>query len=217
MEEVPGSLRVNSRVHETRSEEFASVPICDSLKLVFVHVPKNAGTAVEKSCAMRATGHKPWFVYQKSFPEEWKQYQSFGIIRDPVDRFISCYRYARMERSYWHSSVPGESAVYGRHPDFDVASKCSFSEFVEKVIRREIRLMHPGWLPQSHWLCNGTTIMVDRIIRYSNLTAELNEIGVVDLLRQNVSSGSDGLVVSAEHRRIIEAIYRIDFDSFGTF
>jgi len=152
------------RVDFQRSE--GAVPISDSFGLVFVHIPKNAGTSIEKTVGMRETGHRPWSVYARRFPQEWQRYRSFAIIRDPVDRFISCYKYARMERSYWHSSVPGEDSVYGKHPDYDVTARHGLEQFIIGIATRKLVMRHPCWLPQTHWVCANQQIMVDEIIRY---------------------------------------------------
>lgn len=193
------------------------MPISDDMKLVFIHVPKNAGTAIEKACSMRATGHKSWREYKQAFPREWREYRSFGVVRDPVDRFVSCYRYARMKRSYWHSSIPGDHATYGRHPDYDVAANLQFSDFVESIGSGSIRLFHPGWLPQSFWLCEENAIMVDAVLRYSDLSRELANVGIHGVPRENQSSGLDDLNVTSAHREIIQSLYRADYENFSGF
>jgi hypothetical protein len=191
------------------------MPISDDLKLVFIHIPKNAGTAIEKSCTMRATGHKPWQVYASQFPREWLDYHSFAVIRDPVDRFISCYRYARMQRSYWHSSVPGEPAIYGRHPDYDVTTKLTLNELLQEIKGERLKLQHPGWLPQASWVCKDGNIMVDEIIRYDNLQTGLAGVGLPELPRLNVSERSPCDRPAPDALKTIKALYRIDYECFG--
>ena len=74
------------------------MPVDHKRKLIFVHIPKNAGTSIEKHCEMDDTGHKNWKYYYSKYVTEWNEYTSFAVIRDPIDRFISCYRYARMKK-----------------------------------------------------------------------------------------------------------------------
>ena len=47
---------------------------------------------------MNDTGHHNWKYYFSKYLSEWNEYTSFAVIRDPIDRFISCYRYARMKK-----------------------------------------------------------------------------------------------------------------------
>lgn len=190
------------------------MPISDELKLVFVHVPKNAGTAIEACCKMRASGHKPWHVYAVRYPVEWREYRSFAVIRDPVERFISCFRYARMERSHWHTSVPGESAIYGRHPDYDVTSRFGLDEFVQELKRGKLSLKHPGWHPQASWVCQDGSVMVDEVIRYDDLAAGVARLGVPSLPRMNVSEGNVCDGVMRETLDSIAAFYQVDYDVF---
>jgi hypothetical protein len=193
------------------------LPISDKLKLVFIHVPKNAGTAIENACAMRATGHKPWHVYKNYFSREWREYRSFGVVRDPVERFVSCYRYARMKRSYWHSCIPGDAATYGKHPDHDIATSLRFSDFVQRMADGSIRLSHPGWLPQYHWLCSNGLIMVGSVLRFSDLSRELARMGVSGVLRENKSEGTEDLRITSQDKEFIESLYRLDYNTFDGF
>ena len=66
------------------------------LNLIFVHVPKCAGTSIIE--AMRAVdpsvahGHSKWSDHVMR-DITTKKPTSFGIVRNPWDRFLSCYTY----------------------------------------------------------------------------------------------------------------------------
>ena len=76
------------------------MPISDDFKLLFVHIPKNAGSSLEKSLNARETSHKSWAYYRDNHPQEWGTYINFAVLRDPMERLVSCYNYARMKKSF---------------------------------------------------------------------------------------------------------------------
>ena len=180
--------------------------------LLFVHVPKNAGTSIEKHCNMRYSGHHSWNIYKENFPYEWSNYSSFAIIRDPIDRFISCYRYAKMEKSYWHSSIKNDSSIHGKHPDYLITKLLDINSFIEIIYLYRINLMHPGWFPQYRWISDGKSIMVDKIIQYENLNSELKMIGISNLPNLNITRGSDDIYISEDNIKIIKELYIKDYE-----
>ena len=43
------------------------MPVDHKRKLIFIHIPKNAGTSIEKHCDMNDTGHKSWKYYYSKY------------------------------------------------------------------------------------------------------------------------------------------------------
>ena len=37
--------------------------------------------------------------YKEHYDEYWDKYKKFTVVRDPIDRFISAYKFARMKES----------------------------------------------------------------------------------------------------------------------
>jgi len=192
------------------------MPISDEKHLLLVHVPKNAGTSLEVQLRMRATGHKTWSEYQSLYPKEWAEYRSFAVIRNPFSRAVSCYLYARMMRSYWHSSVG--TSVYGRHPDYDICRSLTFPEVVERWADGSIRLEHPGWRPQSYWVCDEhDKVRVHTLVRFEYLLEELRREGICESLTHKNMSGN-----SCWHRHyrskstmeLVRKLYERDFQLF---
>lgn len=63
--------------------------------VIFTHVPKNAGMAVSQALYGMQIKHASVRYFAALAPSEWKRLPSFAVLRDPVDRFRSAYRYAR--------------------------------------------------------------------------------------------------------------------------
>ena len=108
------------------------MPISHKHKVIFIHIPKNAGTSVLEALGIQEFGHRKWFEYQYDYPNEWETYLKFAIVRNPFDRFVSNYEYAKMEKSYWHD-VDGNS-ISGKHKDFDICSNNPFKKVVKLLI-----------------------------------------------------------------------------------
>jgi hypothetical protein len=58
---------------------------------IFIHIPKNAGTSIKRFLYKADPGHLSSRFYALSAPALLERAESFAIIRDPFDRFMSSY------------------------------------------------------------------------------------------------------------------------------
>lgn len=69
----------------------------ESLKCIFVHIPKNAGTSVEELLIGSATApqsqHFTCRELRQHNPTLYDAYYRFCVIRNPYDRLVSAYEY----------------------------------------------------------------------------------------------------------------------------
>lgn len=140
---------------------------------MFVHVPKTAGTALQKSIGLDfQIDHLTAKQYQALLRSHFKRLFKFAFVRDPWDRFLSNYYYARMKESYLHSAV-GPS-TYGKHLDYDLLKDASILECAEYLIEGKLKhhktAERPShWDPQHLWLYDDRQrCLVDWIGRVEN-------------------------------------------------
>src|ERR1700759_5137176 len=67
-----------------------------SRNLIFVHVPRVAGTSIAQALyGPRCTRHHSIRYFQTGAPRFWAVADSFAVVRDPFDRFASSYAFVR--------------------------------------------------------------------------------------------------------------------------
>lgn len=94
--------------------------------VLFIHVPKNAGTAISQElygCSMR---HESIRYYQKHAPDVVRTMPSFALWRDPVERFLSSYDFIRNGGGSHVSLHPGFAERYA-----DLTTLDRMIEYVE--------------------------------------------------------------------------------------
>lgn len=77
-------------------------------KLVFIHVPKSAGTAIRHAIADPTPigfGHTTARTYQTIDPEFFKTAYSFAVLRDPIERFYSACSHIRTQTLDHHDPL----------------------------------------------------------------------------------------------------------------
>ena len=74
--------------------------IIDQYKAIFVHIPKNAGTSIEKyfgngSVRIQPNKHADIHEIKTKFKNSYNNYKKFTIIRNPYDKMVSWYFYLK--------------------------------------------------------------------------------------------------------------------------
>ena len=185
-------------------------------KLIFIHVPKNAGTSIIKSmgCMNNFYVDKPVSEYKKKYKKYWNTYKKFAVIRDPIDRFISTYKFARMKESGWFS-VTGENNLC-KHHHYDICNSMDINEYVDYIYNNPHEL--DIWLiPQSWIICNDNNeIEIDYIVRYENLLEDLQKVGIYNIEKLNTSDieNKNLIKLTKKSKTLLHEIYKIDYKNF---
>lgn len=185
---------------------------------IFIHVPKCAGTSMEKQEFVGGSSHAPAHVLKHIVGvEKWEKMFTWGFVRDPLDRFVSAFF--------------AEPRTHG----FQMNNK-GFREFTYMMSAMGIDLEgsingsghhHHHFVPQYYFLCdNQDKIMVDYVGRYSSLEEcwgdVIKRISVepAELPHERQSNhghytsyyaGDDNLV------RMVKELYARDYEIFEEF
>lgn len=195
------------------------MPISHNKKIIFIHIPKNAGTAITDTEGMGFIhiGHHLPNFYQSNFPNEWNRYVKFGVVRNPWDRVVSNYEYGRMAESHWHS-VSGNSQ-YGTHPDYQKLISLTFKESLIKLSEDRNYFKHQGWEPQHIYTHKDDNLLLDYVFDVSELKDNTDfESLVPNLLYKNKSNKKHSNYkdyYDDETIKIVSEIYSKDIELFN--
>lgn len=196
------------------------MPLSHKHKIIFIHIPKNGGTSITQYLEMENTGHYHYSYYTQ-WPKIWEEYRKITVVRNPWDRFVSCYEYAKMEKSYYHA-VEGES-IYGKHPDYELLKNKSFGECVWMVRSLPHMLKHDGWKPQLPWICDDRgKIKINHIFQLENINNEESGLsrflGIpekIPTINPTTRKKDYKEYYNDDTRQIIREVYNIDTSNLG--
>lgn len=204
---------------------------------IFVHIPKNAGSSVADALGIETSYHYTAQSYRDILGKSsYDNRFSFAFVRNPWDRFLSLYRYARLDESRYHSAIDPESAPHGKHEDYDLLCDATVEDCARHL--REGRLQHDDfinhWRPQSDWLTDEEgNVIVDYVGRVETINDDFQTVAnrlnlPVDMLPV-VNSSKDSTVSTSssdtvtgyqsaftdEARSIVTEYYREDIERWG--
>ena len=156
--------------------------ISHKLKLIFIHIPKNAGTFIwqllkkydNDLCEIwnyessRRTLHNKSTSIKDKCDFDYTKYLIFCVIRNPIDRLVSLYSYIKNNDDY---------------PTHSIVVNLSFEQFIEYKFSQK-DFLETNYINQYQFIYdNANNLLVNKIIRYENLK---NEIKLL-LLERNIN------------------------------
>jgi chondroitin 4-sulfotransferase 11 len=155
------------------------MPYNNKNNILFIHIPKTAGTSIFKMLNMPENhGHIIWEKYEKLDKDLFNRSFKFAIVRNPWDKFVSCYEYAKMDKSYWHSS--DGNAIDGKHKDYDITNKYNFNDFVKylsDIKESYLPLKGINWTYQFQYICDSNfEIKMNVVYRFEHLDYMVSDL-----------------------------------------
>lgn len=192
--------------------------------ILFIHIPKNAGTSVANALEFKSTSHitASEILYQN--PALLKNSFSFCIVRNPFERFLSLYYYAKLEKSYYHDNINPQKSLFGKHEDYGILKNSSIEKCARLLI--ENKLVHDRswnhWLPQHTWIYDekGKNCLVKKIYRINDLEILCHDLEKhtgfnIFIPKLNVSKDfTYQRVINKKTKEILEEYYKRDFELF---
>jgi hypothetical protein len=89
----------------------ANMNVDHERKIIFIHIPKCAGKAIRKAISLSnpSDGADHGTPAEIVHWETWEEYFTFAVVRNPVDRMVSSYRY--------HTDRMYKGGMYKRYPN----------------------------------------------------------------------------------------------------
>jgi hypothetical protein len=185
-------------------------------KLIFIHIPKNAGTSIIKAMGVENLYmDKTIEEYKEHYEDYWNSYTKFTVVRDPMDRFISAYKFARMKESGWFSAT-GEEGLE-KHYQYEICNSMNINEYISHL-HKNPKEFNRWTIPQTFILENeNKEIQIDYFVRYENLLDDLKKIGIDKIEKLNSSKVDDDKVIqlTKKSKQKIYEIYDIDYQKFN--
>ncbi|WP_182356069.1 sulfotransferase family 2 domain-containing protein [Komagataeibacter europaeus] len=175
--------------------------------VLFIHVPKNAGTSVARALYGMDIGHETIRYFRRRIPD-LVGFPSFAILRDPVRRFMSAYHYARAGGSEARHVAQGFRPAYMAFNGIDDAL-----DHIAHV--HSCYDMDHIFRPQSWYLTDEHgQVAVDRLFLMDDMRR------IQDFVRNYTSNpighanagGGVDEIPSADQITRIRQIYRQDYD-----
>lgn len=179
--------------------------------LYFIHIPKNGGTSFEKQFCNIHSGHHQITKFPKKI---WNK--TISIVRNPYSRVFSTYNYAKLKKSYWHSS--DRSTKYDIHPLHNYCTTHTFGEFIKDLcINNKFEdILH--MYPQFYWIITPDNTIISKVVKLENINEELSNIlnTKVNLIKVNSSSNKNYKdYYTKELKEYVYKKYERDFKLFN--
>jgi hypothetical protein len=182
--------------------------------VLFIHVPKVAGTSISHALYGKSIGHqKASFIY-KVDPELRSSKVSISILRDPLQRVYSAYQFIRMGGT--------KDVVVDEVLSLEASRKYNFSDFVKNWLEPNfdsIENFDYVFWPQYWFVCDSNgSVIVDHVYFINNISLLENFLLENDYIsnkleRKNSSGDFDDRVdFERETVEIIERLYEKDYN-----
>jgi hypothetical protein len=182
---------------------------------VFIHVPKSAGTSINYALYGRTLGHYTYAEVYERWPCVLEQCYVFSVVRDPYDRLVSAYKFAR-------AGVTKDMGI--SNPGFYQTHEFrSFRSFVvEWLVYQDLNTVDHVFRPQYLYLCVSDKVMVDHVCRLENLSKDLEVVQekmgrILTVEERNVTSSGENYAnyYDDELYSVVYKLYEKDFLIFN--
>ena len=198
---------------------------CDTRKIIFIHIPKTGGTTIEHSiwgkdgpspacgyfvrCELLEDGTKPKKAvqhytcneYKKFYPEKYRFYWKFSIVRHPYRRYIS--------DKFWNPVLK----------KLTIDESLDLIEIIVNNSRYNDNIYYDHFMPQTLFIYDeNDNLMVDKLFKYEHykdIPKEL-KLSFINVERKTQIGTNKNLVILTENQKErLNKLYSRDFELLG--
>jgi len=185
--------------------------------LLFVHIPKNAGSSIVASIpGLQTVIHAPTYYPGSNRIDtgrlnitrrnkRFRRYRSFAVKRNPYDRFLSAYYYLYNGGCGTQLDLDAQKII---HSYRDV------NHFITDLKIHMERIIH--FVPQHVFICVDKKIVVNDVLEFEELTKRRKQVYGYPLLHRNKTTRDHTPVqLTRESVQMLRECYRDDFKILG--
>ncbi len=185
-------------------------------RILFIHIPKSAGTTICTELYGRRIGHYNYLDWAKLSKGRFlENIQTFSVVRHPVARLDSAYRFVLNG-----SNMGG---VKNKKDYLEDNRFKSFDTFVQEwLVNQDLNNCDILFRFQASFVCDSVdTILVDKIFKIENprqieeyLSKNLNRVIKLNKLNSTSNFEDSKVECSKETLEVINRLYAKDFELF---
>ena len=179
--------------------------------ILFIHVPKAAGTSISYAIYGRSLGHLKAIEISRWCPNEFSSLFKFAFVRNPWDRLVSAYRFA----------VKGQTEIAGMRnsKQYKTNPFRSFDSFVyEWLYEKDLMTLDYVFQPQHLFISDENKIsLVDFIGKVELFDHDLEKVSeitgkTIDSLNLNRISKQSNYIQYYKDSQLINSVGDIYHD-----
>lgn len=208
------------------------MPIIKKYNLIFIHIPKTAGTSIESALGYK--GHikgdlETWYGNVNNYELDHStidylmqnckyyhdEYFSFCVVRNPYERLVSEYNYCKRYISRFIKNV-------GTFKQFVHSLKDKFDFVLKNEVTNHYMVSH--YLPQYKFTHINNECKMDMVLKFESLNDDWSKLCAkigkdIELLKVEKYSSSHSYnyldYYDDELKEIVYELYKDDFLIFG--
>ncbi|MDW2309491.1 sulfotransferase family 2 domain-containing protein [Vibrio sp. 1075] len=179
-------------------------------KTIFIHIPKVAGTSINKAIYGRTLGHYTSNQVKSAFPQLFSDCYKFAVIRDPYERIYSAYKFAKVGKT-------NDMGVY-KPKQYQIKDFDSFEMFLKNWLPKQ-NLAKSDFIfrPQVSFITNGYgELLVNDVFLLSDLKSLETRFGV-NFKNHNSTGGRfemENVYHDESMKKIVSDLYSDDIELF---
>ncbi|CAH7388538.1 hypothetical protein VCHA39O220_90043 [Vibrio chagasii] len=200
-ENVPVQVKNVKHIYSHRE----TPPLWINDDFLYLHIPKSAGTSVAKALGRKETGHFTYDFLRAKYPKVENKDKYFVIMRNPIDRIGSTFKYVKGLHERYGSSILPEINRYENVNDF----------IMDGLVKSDIH-NHYFLRPVSDFVLN---IPKEKLyyVEFDNLNYNLKRFfnkelsQNIELPYENISPKIRNQTISSAASEVITSLYSDDY------